>query len=241
MNNTNNKNTLQNKSTKVILNIVTGDKPSKLSGITEVSGTPADIIIVNPNGFVIQGAVFYNAKSVTLITGWGQAPYGKKPSRAIPVSINPMAEIIIRGCKNKNVETGNMSKNVGMDAGNASINLISKNIKINGNLLSDKNINIQASGGLAKRVRGNWEITGLATNITNEQSDIFISNHCKLSAPSVNLISYDAGYGIEINGQVLSTRGDITIESAGNVIIHNANITSKRDLKITAKKNLTID
>ncbi len=55
---------------KVILDIITGDKVSQIQGQSEVTGPAADVIIVNPNGFILKNSTFINVKSLTLVSGW---------------------------------------------------------------------------------------------------------------------------------------------------------------------------
>lgn len=60
---------LQCTSARLILNEVTGTKPSILDGYTEIAGAAADLIIANPNGISISGGGFINTPRVTLTTG----------------------------------------------------------------------------------------------------------------------------------------------------------------------------
>ncbi|WP_375677624.1 filamentous hemagglutinin N-terminal domain-containing protein, partial [Bartonella sp. AS69XJJH] len=56
-------------SAKVILNEVTSSKRSALHGPGEVFGSPADVIIANPNGISCDGCGFINTPHATLTTG----------------------------------------------------------------------------------------------------------------------------------------------------------------------------
>src|SRR5690606_9185873 len=54
---------------EIILNEVTGTERSVLEGFLEVHGSPADVIIANPNGLTCDGCGFLNTPRVTLSTG----------------------------------------------------------------------------------------------------------------------------------------------------------------------------
>ncbi|HEY9193150.1 MAG TPA: filamentous hemagglutinin N-terminal domain-containing protein, partial [Methyloversatilis sp.] len=54
---------------RLILNEVTGNRPSALSGRVEVAGQSARLVIANPNGIVCDGCGFINTSHVQLTTG----------------------------------------------------------------------------------------------------------------------------------------------------------------------------
>jgi filamentous hemagglutinin family protein len=54
---------------KVILNEVISTKVSKLNGPTEIVGSPAALVVANPNGISANGASFINTSRLTLTTG----------------------------------------------------------------------------------------------------------------------------------------------------------------------------
>ncbi|MBW1615580.1 MAG: filamentous hemagglutinin N-terminal domain-containing protein, partial [Deltaproteobacteria bacterium] len=53
----------------IVLNEVTGVTESKLIGVTEMFGKPAEYVLANPNGIIVSGAGFINIPRVTLTTG----------------------------------------------------------------------------------------------------------------------------------------------------------------------------
>lgn len=65
---------LPNGGARIILNEVTSTNPSALRGYLEVAGQRADVVISNPNGFLIDGAGFINTSRGVITTGvpvWG--------------------------------------------------------------------------------------------------------------------------------------------------------------------------
>ncbi|MBT9463868.1 hemagglutinin repeat-containing protein [Hydrogenophaga sp.] len=54
---------------RVILNEVNSSQPTQLSGWVEVGGQRAEVVIANPAGINVNGAVFINASRATLTTG----------------------------------------------------------------------------------------------------------------------------------------------------------------------------
>jgi filamentous hemagglutinin family protein len=54
---------------RVILNEITGGRASALQGLVEVAGSPAKVIVANPNGITCNGCGFINTPHVQLTTG----------------------------------------------------------------------------------------------------------------------------------------------------------------------------
>ena len=53
----------------VILNEVTSNNVSRINGYTEIAGKKADLILANPNGFVMNGSGFINVSKLTAVAG----------------------------------------------------------------------------------------------------------------------------------------------------------------------------
>ncbi|WGL99558.1 filamentous hemagglutinin N-terminal domain-containing protein [Arsenophonus sp. aPb] len=66
-----NKNMLKQRTgaAKWIINEVTSNSKTKLNGVLNIKGTPAKVVIVNPNGITCNGCQFTNATAVDLIVG----------------------------------------------------------------------------------------------------------------------------------------------------------------------------
>ena len=108
---------LRGSSASLIINEVVSGDPSDLSGVMEVSGNPASVIIANPNGITCGGCNFINTSDITLATG--------------NVNFNPKNEF-----SSLNVRNGAITINKkGMDTyAQKNTNLISADTKINGKI-----------------------------------------------------------------------------------------------------------
>lgn len=60
------KNMFLSQGAKTIINEVTSSNKTFLNGFIEVAGNPADVVIINPNGILINGLGFINSKNITL-------------------------------------------------------------------------------------------------------------------------------------------------------------------------------
>ncbi|WP_157278219.1 filamentous hemagglutinin N-terminal domain-containing protein [Methyloversatilis thermotolerans] len=60
---------LQGQAARIIINEITGNDPSSLLGPMEVAGTPARLVIANPNGITCDGCGFIGTSHVQLTTG----------------------------------------------------------------------------------------------------------------------------------------------------------------------------
>jgi len=56
-------------SASIILNEVTSNNISKINGYSEIAGQKADLILANPNGFVMNQAGFINVGKLTAVVG----------------------------------------------------------------------------------------------------------------------------------------------------------------------------
>ena len=143
----------------IILNEITTNRVSNINGYIEVAGRKADVIIANPNGLMVGGAGFINTSRLSMITGSSlnpNTPNGTSfdangnlnPFLLTDTNQNPNAIIQVVG-QNVFDKNGNpVAYNLGIDAKDVKYaDLISRVIKLNGNIVGSDNIEVNIKTG----------------------------------------------------------------------------------------------
>jgi filamentous hemagglutinin len=89
---------LAGRATTTILNQVTSTAPSTLAGPVEIFGSPASLIISNPNGVTVQGLSVANAQNLVLTTGVPQ--FITAPGDELRAAVEPFIREQAARCAN---------------------------------------------------------------------------------------------------------------------------------------------
>ncbi|MBC7906960.1 MAG: filamentous hemagglutinin N-terminal domain-containing protein, partial [Rhodospirillaceae bacterium] len=198
----------------VILNEVTGSGASQLHGPTEVFGTSANVIIANPNGISVDGGSFINSPRVTLTTG-------------TPTTGGPGAY----GGLGFSVQSGQISVGgAGLDgSGIDQVDLVGRRVVVNGALTGAGALNV--TGGGADYAYGTGEATTAAAPAQAGVYSIDATALGAMNAGQVKLIGTEAGVGVRALGGVAASAGDVTITSAGEIVLTGA--SASRDMALS--------
>ncbi len=182
---------------KLILNEVTGQNPSLISGPVEVAGQRADVIMANPAGISINGGSFINANRVTLTTGT-PVFHGDQLS----------ALRVLRGTVRV--------EGAGLDARQTSHTaLLARAIEVVGQLHAQR-LDVVAgastvgveSGQVDPAHSGQDNSTATAVGIDIGQLGGMYAGH-------IRLIVTDAGAGVRHHGTLSASVGDVSISANG--------------------------
>ncbi|MEI7430735.1 MAG: filamentous hemagglutinin N-terminal domain-containing protein, partial [Betaproteobacteria bacterium] len=203
---------------RIILNEVTSNLPSNLRGFTEVAGSKAEVIIVNPNGITCNGCGFINTSRGVLTTG--------TPVFATDGSLDAFrvigGTIAIEGA--------------GLNGSNTiQIDLIARAVKINAEFWG-QNINVIAG---ANQVA----YTDLATQTivgtgTAPAVAIDVSELGGMYANKIQLVGTEAGVGVVNSGTIAAQAGDLSIDSAGRITLIGTTQSSGR-IDLTAQQDIS--
>ena len=216
------------KGARLILNEVTGHTESRLMGYIEVAGSPASLVIANPNGISVNGTGFLHVKDVTLAA----APISSMENGYIRFG-HGMGDIRLMGDGLNGREAENLSL-YGRSIHNDRSELYGKNIKLTAEdtitntgktgaeedvTLSAKNLENKEKGIL--EAKGNMHIS-LAESLTQHQSAL------------------KAGKNLSLTASSLSQDENALLSSAGDMDIHATSLDN-RHASMTAGGNFTLD
>ena len=186
-------------SARLILNEVTSIAPSKLGGAIEVAGHAADVVVANPNGIDCTGCSFINTPHVTLATG------------------TPLLDAsgALSGYR---VTGGHLTVGgAGLGASEVDrVDLIARAVSVNAGVWA-RQLNMVTG---ANRV----DAASLATQAlapTDAQPSVAldVSAVGGMYAGVIRLVGTEAGLGINNEGQIAAQDGNLTLNSAGDVVL----------------------
>lgn len=183
----------------VILNEVIGPHRSSMLGLTEVTGSKADVVVANPYGITCSGCGFIHTDRVTLTTG-------------IP---GLTQEGVLAGF---NVDRGDiLITGTGLDASAQKVlDLVTRSVFIDGPLRAQ---DLGVNAGLNA-----WNYT-TRTIQGNTKSDISSQAHYAIDssalggmyAQRIQLTSTEAGVGVRMLGNAAANTGDFVLLSNGRI------------------------
>ena len=202
----------ENQSASLVLFEVSGLNQSQLNGYTEMFGDPAEFILANPNGIVVNGGGLINIPRATFTTG--QTVFGGDGS------LNYI-----------DVDRGKVSVDqLGFDASTVDyFDIVSRMAEINGELQGGNNLKIQVGQN-----RFDYHSRGIHTNpnadlITPKaQWGIDGSVLGVIKAGQITLIGTEDGVGVKTAGRLVAIE-DIVLTSAGD--IEYGSIQTEGDVK----------
>lgn len=216
---------------RTIVNEVTSAELSRLNGTLEVLGTPAHVIIANPNGIQVDGARFVNTGALALATG--------------AVDIRPDS----RGGGYSNVFVTTTGGRITVGEGGLSgtmtqLDLIAREIALNGPVTLDSTsagaeLDIHAGSSesefdnavFASNLAVDWNegrITGLGASSEGEVL-VDITRGASLNASRIQVVVNDQGAGVNIAGEALAGRGAFRLSSTGEVVLDNGRVRAAGD------------
>jgi len=187
----------------VILTEVTGANRSLLEGMLEVHGTPANVIIANPHGLTCNGCGFLNTPRVTLSTG--------TPEFGDDLSLKGLT------VKGGDVTIGEKGANL---SSVSIFDIVSRKISIQGPISGKDDINLVAGANRYDYASGNAE----ALPGDGQEPEIAIDSSALggMYAGRIRVISNDKGSGVNMQGQMASNAGELSISADGKLILRSA-------------------
>jgi filamentous hemagglutinin len=200
-------------SASIILNEVTSTQPSQLNGAMEVAGRAAQVIVANPNGITCGGCGFINAPRGTLVTG-------------VPIlDANG-------GLAGFNVTGGTITVNAqGLLSGNTDqVDLLARAVAINAGVWARQLNVVTGSNRIDYATLATQPLS--ATSATPAVA-LDVSALGGMYANAIRLIGTEAGLGVNSQGQIAAQNGDLSITSAGQVVL-GGKTTATGNLGISA-------
>ncbi len=215
----------------IILNEVTSNNISQINGYTEIAGKKADLVLANPNGFVMNGAGFVNVSRFSAVVG-SSNQFNPNPSD-LTFSLSGNAFEVTHGFLPKLTILG-----AGIDLENiTSTDLVANVMNIVAPIYGGSNdVNLrtgdQTFNYLTKAVSSDNSTPG--SNLPSEVA-IDASALGKIQAGRIFIMATKEGFGIKYSGDLLASRSGVTIDAQGN--IDYKNIASEiGDISVTSQK-----
>lgn len=201
----------------IILNEVTSNNISQINGYTEIAGKKADLVLANPNGFVMNGAGFVNVSRFSAVVG-SSNQFNPNPNDltfrlsdnayAVTHRFLPKLTIMGSGVDLEDITSTDLVANV--------MNIVAP---IYGGS-NDVNLRTgdQTFNYLTKAVTSDNSTPG--SNLPDEVA-IDASALGKIQAGRIFIIATKEGFGIKYSGDLLASRSGVTIDNQGNIDYNN--------------------
>jgi len=186
-------------SARIILNEVTGTRPSALNGYTEVAGKSADVVVANPNGITVNGGGFINTTHSVLTTG--TPVFGGDGSL--------QAFRVTRG--NIAISGGGLDA-TGVDRADLIARAVQANAKVwahNLNVVTGAN-QVGYADLATQAIRGEGTAPGVSLDVAALGG---------MYADKIHLLGTEAGVGVRNSGEIAAQAGDFQLTSAGKLVV----------------------
>ncbi|WP_375702009.1 filamentous hemagglutinin N-terminal domain-containing protein, partial [Bartonella sp. AA89HNZF] len=230
-------------SAKVILNEVTSSKRSALHGPGEVFGSPADVIIANPNGISCDGCGFINTPHATLTTGVPEID-----ASGFLKGFEVRGGDITFGAKGANFFSGKGAVDI--------VDIVSRTVHFEG-AVAGREIGVTAGTGhfdyASREMKELTDITG------KPEYAIDGSALGALQADRIKLVATEKGVGVRMRHDMAANAGQLHLSADGKISLKNVfghggvvlksksqsvlakHITSKKHIDIAAHKDVTLE
>ncbi|MCL1972319.1 MAG: filamentous hemagglutinin N-terminal domain-containing protein, partial [Endomicrobia bacterium] len=199
---------------RVILNEIMSANPTLISGMVEIAGEKAALIVANPYGISVDGGSFINTSKVSLITG-------------SPI-VNAVIESFTLG--SGKIEINNMN------ASESAAELVSRYVKLSGELKAE-NIDIMTGNDsyVYDSVNDVWNIVSSAAPSPADKIAVEATAFGSMYGNRIKIVATEEGFGVKMPSDynLVSDVTDILIEADGKLEL-KGKITSKTDVTLTS-------
>ncbi|WP_254640451.1 filamentous hemagglutinin N-terminal domain-containing protein [Burkholderia sp. GbtcB21] len=245
-----------------IINQVTSTGPAaSLYGPLEVFGSPAAVVVASPNGVSVNGLSVTNITNLTLTTGTPQFLTGVGGAATDFTHAGAVAYNVTSGNISINGPAGNNgTPGAGVEGTVGNLDLVGQSVTINAPLRADQRVNVVTGNQLVTPTSS--DATGItygtvANGATNTAAAIGKSvavdanQYGSVTSGTVYIVSTAAGMGVNTQGPLSATAGNVVVNSNGDVSVgqtfanQNVNLTSAGNTTISgtglANQNYTVN
>lgn len=243
----------QGQAASVILNEVISRNASAINGIQEIFGRGADYVLANPNGISLNGAGFINTPNASLVVGRPELNEGQLQALS---TRDATGELNIRGA--------------GLHNSEGSINLIAPRIDSDGKLGARDDLNLTVGRNVVDHASGQVRDVDASGHSSDARIDASLFGAMQAGRINIISTAEGAGVrvgpvqvagrdGVQIRSAgdlvvsgaavsdslevvragVHSSQGDVGLHSGKDLILAAADV-SGRDIKVDARRNLTL-
>jgi filamentous hemagglutinin len=207
---------------RTILNEVNSSRPSLLNGFIEVAGSRAQVIVANPSGITCNGCGFINAWRATLTTGSPVFTGGDLTAYRVT---GGTIQFLGSGLDTSAVDyTDVISRAVVANAG-----VWAKTLNV---VLGSQQVNVASNGDIGT-------LTAVAArNEPVPQVALDVAALGGMYAGKIHLIGTELGLGVNNQGVIAATTGELSIDINGQLSNHNTLVAQgNMALKSTSLQN----
>ncbi|WP_407973064.1 filamentous hemagglutinin N-terminal domain-containing protein (plasmid) [Burkholderia pyrrocinia] len=242
-----------------IINQVTSNNIATLNGPLEVFGSPAAVIVSAPGGVSVNGMALTNVPGLTLTTGTPQFLTGVGGSPTDFAHAGAVAYDVRSGNISISGPAGMNGPGAGIEGTVGNIDLIGQSVTLAAPLRADQRVNVVTGNQLVTPTSTGTSGTAYGTSSngsTNTAAAIGKSvavdanQYGSVTSGTVYIVSTAAGMGVNTQGPLSATAGNVVVNSNGDVSVgqtfanQNVNLTSAGNTTINgtglANQNYTV-
>ncbi|MXN77787.1 filamentous hemagglutinin N-terminal domain-containing protein [Burkholderia sp. 4701] len=243
-----------------IINQVTSNNIATLNGPLEVFGSPALVVIAAPGGVSVNGMSLTNIPGLMLTTGTPQFLTGVGGTATDFAHAGAVAYDVRSGAITIDGPAGVNGPGAGIEGTVGNIDLIGQSVSINAPLRADQRVNVITGSQIVTPTSAgtNGTTYGTAANgATNTAAAIGktvavdANQYGSVTSGTVYLVSTAAGMGVNTQGQLSATAGNVVVNANGDIAVgqtfanQNVNLTSAGNTTISgtglANQNYTVN
>ncbi|CAM2191698.1 filamentous hemagglutinin [Paraburkholderia kururiensis] len=221
---------------------------SVIAGPLEIFGNSASLIIANPNGVSVPGGTaLTNISNLTLTTGTpqfitaaGGTPTDFAHAGALAWSVNG-GNISINGPPGNDGTPG-----AGIEGTVGNIDLIGETVSLSAPLNANNRVNIVTGDQLVTPTSSGTTGTTWATSSNGSANTatssgavaIDASRYGSVTSGQVYIVSTAAGMGVNMQGSLAATAGNVTVTSNGDIVVGGTSATG--NVSLASQGNSTV-
>lgn len=245
---------LNGRAATTIVNQVTSTAPSTLAGPLEVFGSPASVIVSNPNGVSVNGLSLTNAPGLVLTTGVPQFITGPGGSATSFANAGALAYSVSSGNITISGPAGINGPGAGIEGTVGNIDIIGQSVNLNAPLYANNTVNVITGNQMVTPAAAGASGTSYGTSnvVAGTPGAVAVdaSQYGSVTAGQIYIVSTAAGQGVNMQGPLAATAGNVTVNSNGDIVVgqtfanQNVGLTGAGNVSITdaglANQNYTV-
>ncbi|RQN38081.1 filamentous hemagglutinin N-terminal domain-containing protein [Paraburkholderia tropica] len=215
---------LAGRTATTILNQVTSTAPAILAGPLEVFGSPASVIVAAPNGVSVSGLSLTNAPGFVLTTGVPQFITGPGGAATSFANAGAVAFAVSSGNVSINGAPGSTGANgpgAGIEGTVGNIDLIGQSVSLNAPLYANQAVHVITGNQTVTPTSGSGSAYGTSNVVAGQPGAVAVdaSAFGSITAGQVFIVSTAAGQGVNLQGPLAATAGNVSVNAAGDIVV----------------------
>ena len=226
---------------------------SVISGPVEIFGNTAALIIANPNGISVPGGTaLTNISNLTLTTGTPQFITGTGGTATDYANAGALAYSVSSGNISISGPPGNNgTPGAGIAGTVGNLDLIAQSVNLNAPLNADQRVNIitgnqlvtptssDATGITYSQSSNGTANTAAATGLPAGSYAINANQFGSVTAGTILLVGTSAGLGVNMQGPLMATVGNVQVNANGDVTVANTYASQNVSIASTGSTSLS--